>query len=98
MLQESQSSWERQLATEAQTEQAIKTLKAKRALKIHAGVYVITNTMLIAVWALDGGGYFWPIWVLLSWGLGLVYNAWSTYGMKPITQADIDAEIRRQQP
>jgi hypothetical protein len=28
--------------------------------------------MLIVIWATTGAGYFWPIWPLLGWGVGLV--------------------------
>jgi class 3 adenylate cyclase len=31
--------------------------------------------MLIAIWALSGGGYFWPVWPLLGWGVGLGSHA-----------------------
>ncbi|CAN5546492.1 DUF1707 domain-containing protein [soil metagenome] len=34
--------------------------------------YVLVNALLIAVWALAGGGFFWPVWPLLGWGLGVV--------------------------
>ena len=45
------------------------------SVRIHATVYVAVNVFLIAVWALTGGGYFWPIWVILGWGLGLACHA-----------------------
>ena len=28
--------------------------------------------MLIVIWAATGAGYFWPIWPLLGWGIGLM--------------------------
>jgi len=31
--------------------------------------FVAVTTLLIAVWALGGAGYFWPIWPLLGWGV-----------------------------
>ena len=34
--------------------------------------FVAVNLVLVAVWALSGGGYFCPIWPMLGWGLGLV--------------------------
>lgn len=34
--------------------------------------YVLVNLVLIAIWAATGGGYFWPLWPLLGWGIGLV--------------------------
>ena len=29
-------------------------------------------TLLVVVWALTGMGYFWPIWPIVGWGLGIV--------------------------
>src|SRR5687768_2666608 len=45
------------------------------SVRIHATVYVLVNVMLIAIWAASGGGYFWPIWPLLGWGIGLGVHA-----------------------
>jgi len=33
--------------------------------------YVLVNMFLVLVWAATGGGYFWPIWPILGWGLGV---------------------------
>ena len=33
--------------------------------------FVAVNLVLVAVWALSGGGYFWPVWPMLGWGLAL---------------------------
>jgi len=30
--------------------------------------YLLTSAMLVAIWALTGGDYFWPIWPVLGWG------------------------------
>jgi hypothetical protein len=27
--------------------------------------------LLVAIWALTGAGYFWPVWPILGWGLCL---------------------------
>ena len=45
------------------------------SVRIHATVYVLVNVMLIAIWAASGGGYFWPIWPLLGWGIGVGCHA-----------------------
>ena len=45
------------------------------SLKIHLVVYAAVNLGLIAIWALTGGGYFWPIWPILGWGIGLAGHA-----------------------
>jgi class 3 adenylate cyclase len=44
-------------------------------VRIHATIYAVVNVMLIAIWAASGGGYFWPIWPLLGWGIGLGCHA-----------------------
>jgi class 3 adenylate cyclase len=41
------------------------------SVRIHATVFLVVNAMLIAIWAAAGGGYFWPIWPILGWGIGL---------------------------
>ena len=45
------------------------------SVRIHAGIYVVVNVMLIGIWAATGGGYFWPIWSLLGWGIGVGSHA-----------------------
>ena len=42
-----------------------------QSFKIHATIYVSVNLLLIGIWAASGGGYFWPIWPILGWGIGL---------------------------
>ena len=73
---------------------AIKRIKDKRDFKTHAVSYVVVNLFLIGVWAVSGGGYFWPGWVMAGWGIGLVLHGWQTYrGERPITEEDIQREI-----
>jgi hypothetical protein len=75
--------------------EARKRLEKRRDFATHAVAYVVVNLMLIGVWAVTGAGYFWPAWVLLGWGAGLVLNAWDVYFRRPITEADIDRELTR---
>jgi hypothetical protein len=34
--------------------------------------FVITSVLLLAIWALTGMGYFWPVWPIMGWGLFVV--------------------------
>jgi len=52
---------------------------ARTAFVIHARTYVVINAFLIAIWALAGGGYFWPAWVILGWGVAVVLQAMATF-------------------
>ncbi len=47
----------------------------RMSLRIHLTVYVLVNLMFILLWAVDGGGYFWPIWPMLGWGFGVAGHA-----------------------
>jgi Domain of unknown function (DUF1707)/2TM domain len=37
--------------------------------------YVSVNAMLVGIWAFSGRGYFWPIWVMMGWGVAVVAQA-----------------------
>jgi signal transduction histidine kinase len=51
------------------------------ALAIHAGVSAAIWLFLVAIWALSGGGYFWPFWPLLALGfLVAVHAAIASHG------------------
>jgi uncharacterized protein DUF1707/2TM domain-containing protein len=34
--------------------------------------FLATSILLVAIWALTGAGYFWPIWPILGWGMFVV--------------------------
>jgi hypothetical protein len=76
---------------------AIRQLKKKQDFWRHVGVYVVINSFLIGIWYFTAGrGYFWPAWVLLGWGVGVVFNAWDAYGSQGISEAQIQREMERQ--
>ena len=52
---------------------------ARTAFVVHARTYVVVNVFLIAVWAMAGGGYFWPAWVIMGWGIAVVLQAMATF-------------------
>ena len=41
----------------------------------HLRAYIAVNLLLVAIWALTGAGYFWPIWPILGWGLFVLPDA-----------------------
>jgi hypothetical protein len=76
-------------------EAAVKRVKAKRDFKNHLAIYLIVNALLVVIWAAGGGGYFWPIWPIAGWGIGVAFNAWNVYFEKPITENEIRREMER---
>lgn len=67
----------------------------RRDFGSHLVAYVVVNAGFILVWALTGAGYFWPAWVLGSWGIGLVLHAWEVFLRRPVTDTDVEAELKR---
>jgi class 3 adenylate cyclase len=45
------------------------------SVRIHLTTYILVNLMLIGIWAASGAGYFWPIWPILGWGIGVGCHA-----------------------
>jgi hypothetical protein len=76
-------------------EAAVKRVKAKRGFRVHAAIYLVVNSLLVVIWALSGAGYFWPIWAMLGWGIGLAFHGWSVHLQKPISEDEIRREMER---
>jgi hypothetical protein len=70
-------------------------VQARRDFGSHGVAYVVINAFLVIVWAVTGAGYFWPVWVLGGWGIGLVLHGWDVFLRRPVTEADVDAELQR---
>jgi hypothetical protein len=74
-------------------------LKKKQGFKTYLVVYAGITGLLTAVWFLSSpGSYFWPIWGIFGMGIGAVATGLDAYGTswsKPITEADVDAEVER---
>jgi hypothetical protein len=74
---------------------AVKQLKARRDLQAHALAYVLVNGFLIMLWwTVTGAGFFWPVFPLFGWGIGLAFNAWDVLSPEP-SRARIEAEMER---
>jgi len=61
-------------------ERAIKQLKERRDFQTHLLVYVLVNGMLVGIWAISSPGvFFWPLYSIVGWGIGLVLHGWDVY-------------------
>ena len=78
--------------------QAVRRLWAKRGFKIHLTAFAIASLAMLLIWATaSGGDYFWPIWPIAGWGIGLAVHAWITFGQWSLSEAEIQQEMRRGQ-
>jgi len=77
---------------------AIKRLKKRRDFYRHLLAYVLVNGFLVILWAATGAhGYFWPIFPMVGWGIGVIMNAWDVFHDDEIDESDIQSEMRRLQ-
>lgn len=75
-------------------EHAIKRLKKRRDFYGHLLVYTLVNAFFVAIWAVtDLHGFFWPIFLILGWGIGVALNAWDVYRNDAFTEEQIQKEI-----
>lgn len=76
-------------------DQAVARLKKKRDFRAHALMYVLVNALLVVIWAVTTAGFFWPIFPIIGWGIGLAANAYDVYWRKPISEDEIRREAQR---
>lgn len=70
-------------------------VEKKHKFRADLVAYVVINLALVITWALSGFGYFWPGWILGIWGVFLLLDAWNAFYRRPVTEAEIDEELRR---
>ena len=74
---------------------ARKRVLARRRITSRLVGFVALSAVLVVIWALGGGGYFWPGWFIGIVGVLLVLDAWTQILRRPLTEEDVDAELRR---
>jgi uncharacterized membrane protein len=74
---------------------AIEQLKKKREFQAHLIAYATVNLFLIVIWFVTGADFFWPIFPLLGWGIGLAFHAWDVYSPERLSEEKIRAEMER---
>ena len=74
-------------------ERAIRRLKKKRDFQGHLIVYVLVNTFIVIIWAVTNAGFFWPIFPIVGWGIGVVMHAWDVYRPDEPDEAEIRREM-----
>jgi hypothetical protein len=81
--------------TLTERELAVRRLKKQRDFQSHAFAFVVVNAAVWSLWAVNGGGQPWPAWLTGLWAIGLFKNAWDAYFRRPISEADIQRELKR---
>ncbi|HEX6869982.1 MAG TPA: 2TM domain-containing protein [Micromonosporaceae bacterium] len=75
---------------------AIEQLRKKRDLQAHVLAYVTVNLFLTGIWlATNPHVFFWPIFPILGWGIGIAFHIWDVYSPQRLTEDKIQQEIER---
>ena len=71
-------------------------LKDRSDFRWHLITYLAVNAMFWAIWAIGErtGNPPWPVWIMLFWGIALVFH-WGYATRKSVSPQAIDAEMER---
>jgi len=82
---------------QAARDKAVAQLKKRRDFLGHVLVYALVNAFVVMIWVVTGAhGFFWPAFLIVGWGIGVVMNAWDVYWRSQITEQDVQREIERE--
>ena len=82
--------------TDPVRDRAIKQLKKRHDFTTHLLVYALVNSFIVVIWATtNSGGFFWPVFPIVGWGIGLVMNAWDVWHPAEFDEDKIHREMSR---
>lgn len=79
-------------------QRAKKRVKAKLGFYIHLAVYMFVNTAVIVINMSTSPGYFWFIWPLLGWGIGVFFHGVEVFvfsGGSSVMEKMIEKEMEK---
>jgi uncharacterized membrane protein len=76
-------------------QRAVKRLRQQHDFRVHLAIYLAVNLFLVAIWWFTGVGFFWPVFPIFAWGIGVVANALEVYGRESPTEEQIQRQIDR---
>ncbi len=84
----------RPAGTDTPRERAIRRLKKRHDFYGHLVVYTLINAVLVAIWAMtDLHGFFWPVFIILGWGVAVLLHAWDVFRGDTFSEAQIRREM-----
>jgi hypothetical protein len=74
--------------------QAVERLQKRSEFLNHVVAFVLVNALLVTIWFLTGRAFFWPIFPLFGWGIGLFFHGLDTF-RRPFSEERIRREMSR---
>lgn len=74
---------------------ALGRLKKQQDFWLHLMIYLMVNGFLVVIWAMTGVPFFWPVFPIFGWGIGVAANAWDVFLRHEPTEAQLQREMAR---
>lgn len=71
-------------------------IEARSAFYLYLLGFLVINAMLWGIWLTSHGGFPWPVFITIPWGIGLMAQGWRLYQYSPESTARREAEIQRE--
>lgn len=71
-----------------------KIAKKRSAFKLQLVIYLVINGFLVGLWYVTTGrnSYFWPMWPMLGWGIGIIFQFVDAYMTNGVFSEDKEFE------
>jgi hypothetical protein len=76
-------------------EREARQILRRRTFYVHLSVFVAVQVLLVAVWALAGGGFPWFLLPMLGWGIGVVAHGASAFFLADPDDIVLEREEKR---
>ena len=74
---------------------AVQRLQRKRGFMNYVVGAIGISILMVIIWFLSGRGYFWPMWVMGGFAIGLIFMGIGVFTNKPITEDEIQQEMKK---
>jgi hypothetical protein len=74
---------------------ALGRLKKRSDFWLHLMIYLMVNGFLVIIWAMTGMPFFWPVFPIFGWGIGVAANAWDAFLRREPTESELQHEVER---
>jgi len=75
--------------------QAIQRLHQRRGFINYVVGAVVVSALMVVIWLLSGQGYFWPVWVMAAFVVGIIFYGVNLAFNKPLTEDQIQREMTK---
>ena len=74
-------------------QEAIHRLHQRRGFLNYVIGAVVVSLFMVLIWFISGRGYFWPVWVMGGFAVGLIFYGVNQVMHKPLTEDQIQREM-----